>query len=94
MTKIRATMFCNRSAVKLSECENIAKKFKKRHDAPPGTIREVKSLHYSMVKKKSMQGLYSGISKTFGVGFKHTKANAQNLIFYLIKCSLVMLYHT
>jgi hypothetical protein len=73
MTKIRA-MFCNRSAVKLSEYENIAKMLKK--------------------KKGMMQGPYSGISKTFGIGFKHTKANAQNLIFYLIKCSLVILYYT
>jgi len=46
-----------------------------------------------MVKKRSMQGPYSGPYKTFGLDFKHTKANAQNLIFYFIKCSLVILYY-
>ena len=92
-------MIRQRSAVKPSECENIAKKLKKRQDAQPGTIREVKCMYYTMVKKKrerererSMQGPYSGTYKTFGLDFKHTKANAQNLTFYFIKCSLVILY--
>ena len=38
-----------------------------------------------------MQGFYSGAYMTFGLDFKHIKANAQNLIFHFIKCSSVIL---
>lgn len=55
----------------------------------PGTITEVKSLHYTS-QKRPMQGAYSGAYKTFSLGFEHIKANVQNLIFYFIKCSLLL----
>jgi len=46
-------MFRKRSAVKPSECENVAKKKK---SSTRDFMREVESLHYATVK----QGPYSG----------------------------------
>jgi len=33
------------------------------------------------------------LTKTLGLGFKHIKVNVQNLIFYFIKCSFVIVYY-
>lgn len=34
------------------------------------------------------------ITKTFGLGFENIRVNVQNLLFYFIECSLVILYYT
>ena len=44
-------------------------------------------------QKISKQGHYSEDYKNFGLVFKHIKVNAQILIFYLIICSLFILYY-
>ena len=42
-------------------------------------------------QKRSMQGLYSGAYKTFGLAFAHITVNVLHLIFYFIKCSFGLL---
>ena len=44
ITLIRAALPSRRSAVRPSECENVAKMFKKMQDPQPGTLSEMQNL--------------------------------------------------
>jgi phage shock protein PspC (stress-responsive transcriptional regulator) len=73
-----------RSALKPSECENVADKSKKLRSSTRDLIRG---------KKNQCRGVTVGLTKTCGLDLKHIRVNAQNLIFFFIKCNLVILYY-
>jgi len=83
-----------RRAVQPSECENVTKKVRKEkaRSSTRDFTRKVKSVHYTAVKRDQCRGTGVALTDTFGLGFQHIKANAQNLI-YFIKCSLVTLHY-
>jgi hypothetical protein len=87
-------MSSNRRAVKPSEWANVTIKSKKARSSTRGFIKAVKSVHYATFKKYQCRNLTVALKKTFCPGFEHIKVNAQNLTFYFIKCSLVILYYT
>ena len=75
-------MSSKRSAVEPSECENVAKKVKKKKKEISSTrdfIREVKSPPYARSKKDHCRRLIEAPTK---MGFEHITVNARNLIFY------------
>ena len=56
---------------------------KKNRGSTRDFIRKVKSLHYATIKKYQSSGITVGITKNFGLVFKHIKVNAQILLFLL-----------
>jgi len=86
-------MFRQRSAVKPSECETIANKFKKKARCSSRYYQRSKISILCHVQKKINAGALPWHLKTFGLDFKYIKANTRNLIFYFIKCSLGTLYY-
>ena len=75
---IRAALTSRRSAVKPSECENVAKMSKKkRQDPQPGTLSKRQNLCItSRSKKDQFRDLTVALTKTVGLGFEHININA------------------
>ena len=45
----------------------------------------------SEIMKDRYRGLVVALTRSLGLGFEHIKINVQDLFFYFIKCSLIIL---
>lgn len=66
---------------------------KKREDPQPGTYQKVKSLSYSMVKKRSMQECYSGTYKNVQTGLWTYRIKCTKFYFFFISLHVTWLFY-
>ena len=78
--------------LKPSECKNVAKTSKMTICSTRNFIREVKSLHYAMVKKDQYRGLSVALIK-LSVWPSHISQYMHTIYFFFISLNVVWIFY-